>query len=873
MDDEISNSDPSGGTGTTTSATTTSSTTTSATTTATTATTATTTVTTPEDVDPPTEIDGFYINGTTLYDAKGNPFVMRGVNYSYTWFKDTAQVAIPQIAAYGANTVRIVLSNGEQWTKDSEAEVKALIELCEEYNLIAVLEVHDATGSNNKEDLLKAARYFVEIKNAFIGKEDRVIINIANEWFGEWSVDGWAQGHKEAIKVIRDAGLTHNIMVDAAGWGQFPASVHQRGKDVLNSDPLKNTIFSIHMYEYAGGNEAMVRENIDKTLAQGLALCIGEFGWKHSGGDVDEEAILSYCQQTNTGWLAWSWHGNSGGVEYLDLVTDPAGKTLTEWGQTIVNSTYGMMNTSVICSVFDDSDPIPTTTTTTHTTATTQTTTGTTSSTATPTTSTTTTTNTTTTNTTATTTTTPNPDGFYQKIEAEDAQMRGSVKAGSSRAGYSGTGYATGFDQSPNNGWSIEVNIPTSGHYKFTVSSAADSYKQNFLVLNGTSIATIVTQGTGEFETIVFDGIYIEAGTSILSITESWGWFDLDYIIIESGEGIKSSVYTDIDTNLSNENSNAKTKAIWDYLVENYGERVISGQYAAHNSSAEIEAIYRETGKLPALRGFDFIFMSPNTDWHCEDETQLAIDWSNQGGLVSFSWHWHSPKGPHAFYTEDTDFDLAKGVTSLDVANMPLSEVKSLYESGQITEECYLLIRDIDAISDQLAKLERNDVTVLWRPIHEASGGWFWWGNAGPDAYKWLWRTMYERQTNFHNLGNLIWVWNAQDADWYVGDEYCDIVGYDVYAEYHNYSPQTDKFAEAVDYSQGKKMVALSENAVIPDPDLLIRDNVYWSWFNVWYGDFIFDGYNLNGLYTEVDMVKKIYNHETVITLDELPNF
>lgn len=392
-----------------------------------------------------------------------------------------------------------------------------------------------------------------------------------------------------------------------------------------------------------------------------------------------------------------------------------------------------MMNTSVICSVFDDSDPIPTTTTTTHTTATTQTTTGTTSSTATPTTST-----TTTTNTTATTTTTQNPGGFYKKIEAEDAQMRGSVKVGSSRAGYSGTGYATGFDQSPNNGWSVDIDIPTSGHYKFTISSAADSYKENFLVLNGTSIATIVTEGTGEFETIVFDGIYIEAGTSTLSITESWGWFDLDYIQIESGEGIKSSVYTDIDTNLSNENSNAKTKAIWDYLVENYGKRVISGQYAAHNSSAEIEAIYRETGKLPALRGFDFIFMSPNTDWHCEDETQLAIDWSNQGGLVSFSWHWHSPKGPHAFYTEDTDFDLAKGVTSIDVANMPLSEVKSLYESGQISEECYLLIHDIDAISEQLAKLERNNVTVLWRPIHEASGGWFWWGSAGADAYKWL---------------------------------------------------------------------------------------------------------------------------------------
>ena len=69
---------------------------------------------------------------------------------------------------------------------------------------------------------------------------------------------------------------------------------------------------------------------------------------------------------------------------------------------------------------------------------------------------------------------------------------------------------------------------------------------------------------------------------------------------------------------------------------------------------------------------------------------------------------------------------------------------------------------------------------MLWRPLHEASNGDFWWGN-DKEAYKWLWKLMYERQTKYHKLNNLIWVWSAQNADWYVGDEYCDVLSCDVY--------------------------------------------------------------------------------------------
>ena len=324
-----------------------------------------------EDDEPLTPVKGFYVDGSTLKDANDNPFVMRGVNYAFTWYKGTETVALPKIAEYGANTVRIVLSNGEQWNKDSVSTVKNLIKICEENEMIAVLEVHDATGYNTHESLMKAAEYFVEIKDAYIGKEDKVIINIANEWRGDQNSDEWAKSYKQAVNLLRDAGLTHNIMVDAAGWGQYGKAIHDKGLEVLNSDPLENIIFAIHMYGTAGGNEGVIKQNIDGVLNQDLALCIGEFGWNHSDGDVDEETIMSYCEETNTGWLAWSWHGNGSEVSYLDMVTDYTGNTLTEWGDTVVNSVYGMLNTSKVSSVFEDvKDPETTTLETTGTEAT-----------------------------------------------------------------------------------------------------------------------------------------------------------------------------------------------------------------------------------------------------------------------------------------------------------------------------------------------------------------------------------------------------------------------------------------------------------------------------------------------------------------------
>ncbi len=465
-------------------------------------------------------------------------------------------------------------------------------------------------------------------------------------------------------------------------------------------------------------------------------------------------------------------------------------------------------------------------------------------------------------------------EAFQYHVEAEDAIMSGDVTTATARTGYSGTGYATGFTQENNNSWYIEVEIPETRHYTFTVRTASDSYKENYLNINGVQTATIYSNGDGAWQDTTIESIYLEAGTNTISIQEYWGWFDLDCITIEEGSGIKPSVYSDATSVLVNPNSNPRTVDIMEYLKSIYGEKTLSGQSCTLNANKEIEAIYSLTGKYPAIRMLDFIFCSPASTYQSPEEVNIALEWDRMGGLTTFQWHWHAPKGGVAFYTEDTTFDLSKAVTDLDISQKSPEEIEALYQAGTISEECYLIVRDIDVISGYLDTLQKADVTVLWRPLHEASGGWFWWGAAGAKAYQWLYKLMFERQTYYHELNNLIWVWNGQNEAWYPGDEYCDIAGTDIYTEKHSYSALPDQFMKTVNYSGGTKMAALSENGVMMNPDLMVRDNTYWLYFAVWYGDFIIDSTGQVGdTYTEKTMVNKVYNSDAVITLDELPEF
>lgn len=300
------------------------------------------------------EVYGFHVDGNRLLDANGNEFIMRGVNHAHAWYANNDAKALEGIAATGANCVRIVLSDGVEYSKDSAAMVSALVSKCKNLGMIAVLEVHDGTGSNDPAMIEAATDFWIEVKEALVGNEAYAILNIVNEWQGSYSRDSYESTYCQAVARLREAGIRNTILIDSSGWGQNPKSVVECGQKILAADPLGNTMFAIHMYGTAGKNAETIKSNIDSVRELGLCVCIGEFGWNHSDGDVDEDYIMQYCTEIGVGYLAWSWKGNGGGVEYLDMTSDWEGENLSpEWGEKVVNGEYGIRNTSVPCTVFE----------------------------------------------------------------------------------------------------------------------------------------------------------------------------------------------------------------------------------------------------------------------------------------------------------------------------------------------------------------------------------------------------------------------------------------------------------------------------------------------------------------------------------------
>lgn len=305
---------------------------------------------------------GFSVAGGKLYDANGTEFVMRGVNHAHTWYPQQT-TSFADVKALGANTVRVVLASGDRWTRNTNADVANVISLCRANRLICVLEVHDTTGYGEQSGAItldRAVDYWLSLADVLAGQERYVIVNIGNEPYGNQNYGSWATDNANAIKRLRAGGLTHTVMVDAPNWGQdWSFTMRDNAASVFAADPARNTVFSIHMYGVFD-TAAEISDYLGRFRAAGLPIVVGEFGFNHSDGDPDEDTILAYSQANGIGWLGWSWSGNGGGVEYLDMATAFNPANLTSWGQRIFNGTNGIRQTAREASVFGGTTP-PTT--------------------------------------------------------------------------------------------------------------------------------------------------------------------------------------------------------------------------------------------------------------------------------------------------------------------------------------------------------------------------------------------------------------------------------------------------------------------------------------------------------------------------------
>lgn len=358
-------------------------------------------------------------------------------------------------------------------------------------------------------------------------------------------------------------------------------------------------------------------------------------------------------------------------------------------------------------------------------------------------------------------------------------------------------------------------------------------------------------------------------GENTIVITPSWTWYLIDYIRI--AEGSSSTVDFDIAQAPVDANASEAAKKLYTFLYDNFGKKTISGMMTGDMTSAngditkhdDVKAVYEASGKYPALVGFDFLFAtgrSEDQDW-CKDYTNKAIalaqDLYQRGGIPAFTWHWHDPsRSTDDFYSNKCTVKIADALN----ADGSWNTSSGLYQ---------YIVKDIHTIADYFLQLQEAGVACIFRPLHEASGGWFWWGrDKDAAAFQKLYHLVFDEMVNVKGVHNVLWVWNAgeNDADWNPGEAYYDIVSADIYNSPGDYSSNYATFDKLKSLTGGKKIIALSENGPIPDIDKEISEEAVWSWWMPWYqtwdGDFVNQ--------TSQEEWTKCMGDERVITLEDL---
>ena len=442
--------------------------------------------------------------------------------------------------------------------------------------------------------------------------------------------------------------------------------------------------------------------------------------------------------------------------------------------------------------------------------------------------------------------------------EAENGTFHGNVHVEKK-------GSVAGFQQDGDQ-CDVTVSIAEAGFYdlEFMIKSQG-GYKENYVSVDGQRMGTISANGT-KFQRDTIRRVYLEEGEHTVSVSKYWGYINWDKVTVLTSEPFDESIFQ-VSAKLVNENATDNAKRLMSYLCDQYGKTILSGQYcdSGLNGWENLKISENNGGKFPAILGLDMGYYSQTGVDHDIPikTTEQAITCWEKGGIVTICWHWLAPE---------------KYITGTWYSAFRPEEVKmnlTAIMNGKDEEGLALLRKDIDNIARQLLIMQEAGVPILWRPLHEASGGWFWWGAEGPETYIKLYQYLHHTLTEEYGLNNLIWVWNGQSPDWYPGDDYVDIVGVDIYAGEHVYTSQIDAFLTTHASAPTNKMVVLSENGTMIDPELSWRDRAMWGYFCTWSGEFVMqDGIRkkYSEQYTEIEILKKVYGSDIVITRDELPD-
>jgi len=183
-------------------------------------------------------------------------------------------------------------------------------------------------------------------------------------------------------------------------------------------------------------------------------------------------------------------------------------------------------------------------------------------------------------------------------------------------------------------------------------------------------------------------------------------------------------------------------------------------------------------GDYPAVYGWELGHLELGDEFSLDSVKFSNIQrWIKQvyvrGGVNTISWHLRNP---------------LTGSTAWDVSSKEV--VKSILPGGSKHE---LFKQYLDKLAAFMLVLKTDDGTyipVLFRPFHEHTGSWFWWGKnlCSVDDYKALWRFTVTYLQNEKNIHHLIYAYStdrfkteAEYLERYPGDDIIDMLAFDLY--------------------------------------------------------------------------------------------
>ena len=216
------------------------------------------------------------------------------------------------------------------------------------------------------------------------------------------------------------------------------------------------------------------------------------------------------------------------------------------------------------------------------------------------------------------------------------------------------------------------------------------------------------------------------------------------------------------------------------------------------------------TGSEAGLFGIDTLSLA-GTECASENPLKASIEASRKayegGSIISLSCHMPNFTNAKIIATGDAEhpYDFSKCDFSESKDLTPCADY--ILEGGEYNPQYNAYL---DIIADYALALQKENVPILFRPFHENSGGWFWWGTStSADSYRAIWRYMvnYLQAKGVHNL---LYVYSPNgpidnESDYlsrYPGDAYVDVLGFDYYDDYADASKYTgDTYFDALDKS------------------------------------------------------------------------